>query len=373
MVRFLAAACRQTLLSLSVFLFLVPPFGIRAYRDVQAQHQAGLRLLGHIERSQSVSLQADGAMARPFAWPLSGSPLDAVQGKGAWFMVFSGQWADVDADRAQTLVDSAAAADLSHVYVRVADSRRHFYGGPALQDLLPIAHAHGVRVIGWIEPELNDPLADAADATAAARYQSGAEALDGLALTIEGTTRDPNVEQYLAGVRRGVSDKAGLGDRYLLIASTFPLPSSHPGYAYATLSRYCQVFAPMAYWRATGFAGFTGPNGVRAFVAQVFREFQDPVVNPYQRPLTITAQAYDAAAEYGIPGSPPSDEIVTSLDETRARGGVSWSFYRLADAENGVTGDEAAAIRAYPFWQRSSGPASSRKPLTAIPDQPAVY
>ncbi len=373
MVRFLAAACRQTLLSLSVFLLLVPPFGIRAYRDVQAQHQASPRLLSHTERSQGVSPNAHGSTARPFAWPLSGSPLDAVQGKGAWFMIFSGQWADADADRAEALVDSAAAADLSHVYVRVADSRRHFYGGPALQDLLPIAHARGVNVIGWIEPELNDPLSDAADAIAAARYQSGAQALDGLALTVEGTTRDPNVEQYLTGVRRGVSGKAGLGDRYLLIASTFPLPSGHPGYAYASLSRYCQVFAPMAYWRATGFAGFTGPNGVRAFLGQVFREFQDPAVNPYQRPLTITAQAYDAASEYGIPGPPPADEIVTSLEETRARGGVSWSFYRLADAENGVTGDEAAAIRAYPFWQRSSEAAISRKTLTASPDQPAVY
>lgn len=373
MVRFLATACRQTLLSLTVFIFLVPPFGIRAYRDVQAGHQGSWARPSVIDRPAGTASWLQGGSARAFAWPIGPSTLEAVEGKGAWFMVFASDWVDPDATRARALVDSAASQDLSHIYVRIADSRRHFYGGPALQDLVPLAHARGMQVFGWIEPELTDPLADASDAIAAARYRSGVAALDGLALTIEGATQDPYVEQYLAGIRRGVNGKPGLGDRYLLIASTFPLPSGHPGYAYATMSRYCQVFAPMAYWRATGLAGFTGPTGVRAFLAQVFREFQDPGVNPYQRPLTITAQAYDAAEESGIPGHPPVDEIMASLEETRTRGGVSWSFYRLADTANGVTGDESAAIRTYPFWKRIVQPAIARKALIPAPDQPAVY
>jgi hypothetical protein len=89
--------------------------------------------------------------------------------------------------------------------------------------------------------------------------------------------------------------------------------------------------------------------------------------------VTITAQAYDAALEYGIPGSPPGDEIVASMDETRAQGGLSWSFYRLANADNGVTGDEAAAITAYRFWQRPAPATIAQKALIAVADQPAAY
>ena len=221
---------------------------------------------------------------------------------------------------------------------------------------------------------LDDPGSDAADAIAAADFEEQGQRLDGLALTIEGdSTSDPNVGQYLTGIRGGAAGLNGLGDQYLLVASTLPTPYDHPGYAYATLSRYCQAFAPMAYWRATGLPQYSGPDGARAYIDQVFQQFRDPGVNPYKRPLTITAQAYDAAPEYGTPGAPPAQEITISMDETRAQGGISWSYYRLADANNGVTGEEQQAISAYPFWQRFTGPAISAKALIALPDQPVAY
>jgi len=372
--RLLRALTKQVAVSLCVLGLLIPPVGIRAYQDVlSAPPPAPPRVVNVAERPAQVSGILPAKTPRAYAPAGKPGPLDAVSGKGSWFMIFSGDWTDPDADRAHALIDSAAGADLSHIYVRVADSRRHFYAGPALQDLLPIAHARGIRVIGWIEPELELPHSDAQDAIAAARYHRGAHRLDGLALTIEGVTHDPAVEQYLRAIRYGTVDDRGLGDSYLLIASTFPVPSQHRGYAYATLSRYCQVFAPMAYWRATGLRAFTGSEGVQAYLNRIFLEFQDPAVNPLHRPLTITAQAYDAAEEYGVAGSPPADEIVTSMELTRAYGGVSWSFYRLADASNGVTPDQSAAIAAYPFWQRATGPALGRNAVLSLPAQPVVY
>lgn len=360
-------------LPLSLCLLGLLSFGVRSSLDVRVTHQGGAaHMLGVINRPASVAALTSATGVRPFAQPVPVA-LDAVRGKGAWFMIFARDWTDADADRAWDMVMAAVTADLSHIYVRVADSRAHFYGSPALQDLLPIAHAHGVRVIGWIEPQLSDPVSDAADAIAAARYQGGGQRLDGLALTIERNWDGASVTQYLGGIRGGANGAVGLGDGYLLIASTFPVPSEHRGFPYAALSRYCQVFAPMAYWRATGRSRFVGGAGVRAFLDQIFAEFRDPGVNPFQRPLTIAAQAYDAALEYGIPGSPPRDEIVASMDETRAQGGVSWSFYRLANADNGVTGNEAAAITAYPFWQRPAPPSIAQKALIAAPDQPAAY
>jgi len=357
-------------IGLLLIAFLTPPFGVRAYLDARAQTASDSSRMAFSVTRPAGSISKLPATAFATSTP---APLDGIRGKGAWFMIFNGDWTDADADRARALVDSAVSADLSHIYVRVADSRRHFYGAPALQDLLPIAHAHHLRVIGWIEPMLNDPTQDAADAIAAARYQEQGQRLDGLALTMEAIRREPNVSQYLSQVRSGASGLAGLGDRYLLIASTLPTPADHRGDAYAAMSRYCQVFAPMAYWRATGLPQFSGPNGVRSYLDQIFAQFRDPSINPFNRPLTITAQAYDAALEYGTPGSPPVDEIVASMDETRAQGGLSWSFYRLPDADNGVTRDEVQAVTGYPFWQRFTSPAIAAKALIASADQPVAY
>ncbi|HYS02994.1 MAG TPA: hypothetical protein VET82_11650 [Candidatus Eisenbacteria bacterium] len=371
--RHASAFARQLVLSLCLFGLLASPFGVRTYLDVQAaQRAAAAQQLSVIDRPAIVSARTSATSVRPFDQP-ERAALDGVRGKGAWFMIFASDWSNPDADRAWDMVDAAVKADLSHIYVRVADSRAHFYGAPALQDLLPIAHSRGVRVIGWIEPELADAPSDAVDAIAAARYQSAGQHLDGLALTIEQNWDDSSIEWYLGGIRRGIDGAVGLGDHYLLVASTFPVPSEHRSFPWAAMSRYCQVFAPMAYWRATGQRQFVGDGGVRAFLDQIFAEFRDPGINPYQRPVTITAQAYDAALEYGIPGSPPGDEIVASMDETRAQGGLSWSFYRLANADNGVTGDEAAAITAYPFWQRPAPATIAQKALIAIADQPAAY
>lgn len=362
-------------MSLCLLILLASPLGLRTYLDLEASAQqrlAAAHSVREVDRPANVAAHASSTSIRTFAQPAPNA-LDGVRGKGAWFMIFAGDWSDPDADRAYAMVAEAVRADLSHLYVRVADSRHHFYGTPALQDLLLIAHAHGVRVIGWIEPKLSDPASDAVDALAAAHYQEQGQHLDGLALTIEQNWDDASVAQYLAAIRSGIDGTPGVGDRYLLVASTFPIPSQHHSYPYAAMSRYCQVFAPMAYWRATGLPRFMGDGGVRAFLDQVFAEFRDPAVNPYQRPLSITAQAYDAAQEYGIPGSPPGGEIVASMDETRALGGLSWSFYRLANADNGVTGDEAAVITAYPFWRRPPASRVAQKALIAVADQPAAY
>jgi hypothetical protein len=360
-------------LGVMLFALLTPPFGLRLYLEARAQEQAQTaRVISSFGRPAAAVVRLP-ITARPFA-QVPRSPLDGIKGKGSWLMIFNGDWNNPDADRAAAIVDAAVRADLSHLYIRIADSKHHFYGASALQDLLPIAHAHGLSIIGWIEPMLDDPTSDASDAIAAADFEEQGQRLDGLALTIEGDSMsDPNVGQYVSGIRTGVPGLNGLGARYLLIASTLPTPYDHPGYAYATLSRYCQVFAPMAYWRATGLPQYSGAAGARAYLDQVFAQFRDPAVNPFRRPLTITAQAYDAAPEYGTPGAPPIDEIVTSMDETRAQGGISWSYYRLADASNGVTGSEQSAITAYPFWQRSSGGGVASKALVALPDQPVAY
>jgi len=371
MLRQVTATVVRIGLGIILVALLASPIGLRVYLDAHGQTQIQIAATVTIHRPPAAMARLP-VSPRPFT-VVTPSPLDGVQGKGSWFMIFDGDWSHPDRSRAKAIVDATVHADLSHLYVRVADSRRHFYAATALQDLLPVAHAHHLSIIGWIEPMLDDPNSDAADAIAAADFQEQGQRLDGLALTIEGDRRsDPWVAAYLFGIRNGVSGLNGLGDRFLLIASTLPIPKDHPTYAYATLSRYCQVFAPMVYWRATGLPQYSGDTGALAYLDKVFAQFRDPTVNPYHRPLSITAQAYDAAPEYGTPGAPPGSEILVTMNETEAQGGMSWSYYRLADADNGVTADEQAAITAYPFWQRPDGGIAT-KALLALPDQPVAY
>ena len=139
------------MLGVMLLALLTPPFGLRAYLEARAQEQAQATQVIHSFGRPIASVVKAGVTARPFA-QTPRSPLDGVKGKGAWLMIFDGDWIDPDADRAASIVDAAVRADLSHLYIRIADSRHHFYGASALMDLLPIAHAHGLSVLSWIEP-----------------------------------------------------------------------------------------------------------------------------------------------------------------------------------------------------------------------------
>ena len=111
------------MLSLCLFSLLASPFGVRTYLDVQAaQRAAAAQQLSVIDRPAIVSARTSARSVRPFDQPQRAA-LDGVRGKGAWFMIFASDWTNPDADRAWDMVDAAVKADLSHIYVRVADSR----------------------------------------------------------------------------------------------------------------------------------------------------------------------------------------------------------------------------------------------------------
>src|SRR5438045_6961446 len=242
----------KVVLGVMLLALLTPPFGLRAYLEARAQEQAQAAQVTHSFGRPVAAMVKTPVTARPFV-QTPRSPLDGVKGKGAWLMIFDGDWNDPDADRAASIVDAAVRADLSHLYIRIADSRHHFYGASALMDLLPIAHAHGLSVLGWIEPMLDDPTSDTADALAAAQFEEQGQRLDGLALTIEGdSTSDPNVGQYLSGIRGGIPGMNGHRERCLGIAGTLRSPYDHPGYAYAAITRYRPLSTPMTHWHATG-------------------------------------------------------------------------------------------------------------------------
>src|SRR5206468_713948 len=95
-------------------------------------------------------------LPKPVAIKPHHANLTAVSGKGMWLTV----WADSKID-ASTVIQQAQAAGLRQLWVRTGGSKQGFYGHHVLDQLLPAAHAAGIRVIAWDFAAMSDPVADA--------------------------------------------------------------------------------------------------------------------------------------------------------------------------------------------------------------------
>ena len=84
---------------MTLFALLTPPFGVRAYLDARAQDRAASAQVLRSFGRPAASVVKSAASPQPFA-QVPRSPLDAIKGKGAWYMIFDGDWTDPDADRA---------------------------------------------------------------------------------------------------------------------------------------------------------------------------------------------------------------------------------------------------------------------------------
>jgi hypothetical protein len=176
------------------------------------------------------------------AEPVEARPVPLPLGKGMWFHRLHQTGASAD-----ELVRQARAAGLTHLYVRTGSSRSGFEGGPELDAVLSVAHAAGLKVVGWDFPYLEDPAADAARALAAIRYT-----------TPEGQRIDAfsaDIETPSEGVRLGADRVDAYGRRLRELAGPgYPLIGTVPNaclnvrFPYAEVARHFDAFAPMVYW-----------------------------------------------------------------------------------------------------------------------------
>src|SRR5260370_40709326 len=156
----------KVVLGVMLLALLTPPFGLRAYLEARAQEQAQAAQVMHSFGRPVAAVVKVPVTARPFA-QAPRSPLDGVKGKGAWLMIFDGDWNDPDADRAAAIVESAVRAGLSDLHIRIAESRRHFHGAPAPQALPPDAPAPRIRNLRGTETMRYRPTPATAPAPAA--------------------------------------------------------------------------------------------------------------------------------------------------------------------------------------------------------------
>ena len=269
----------------------------------------------------------------PEPWTSDLSPID---GKGMWLWQI-GKTEDGDIP---AIVDKAAAAGLDHLWVRVGDSRDGFYAADVLDQLVPLAHARGMDVIGWGFPFMWDPVYDAAwSAEAIAWRAPNGDRLDGFSPDIEMATEGVQLstlrtQVYLGLVRSVAADLP-------VIATVYPAVDWLWGdYPYEAMVPYVDAFAPMAYW------GCKEPGAVA-------QQSLDRLSS--MRPVHLIGQAY-VMGGHGRQVAPSAAETLRFLDVAERGGAVGASFW----VWQLIGHEQWDAMVAYPWGERALSPTGVR-------------
>ena len=249
----------------------------------------------------------------------------AATGKGMLIWNFS----DTAGGDPTAVVAAAEHAGLHQLWVRVADSQKGFYGADVLRRLVPLAHGHGIAVIGWGFPYLYDPAGDASWTVQALDWSFAGARLDGFSADIETASEGVDlsaerVQVYLSLVRHERPDA-------LLVATVFP-PTDHEWatYPYGAIAPYVDAFAPMVYW---------GCDQPVAAAEQALSRLGTLA------PVHLIGQAYNMADEGGRTAAPSPAEISAFLTEARQGGAIGASFWSWQS----MTADEWSAMAASPW------------------------
>jgi hypothetical protein len=255
------------------------------------------------------------------------------------------QWDSTDGGAAGQVVQQAVAAGLHQLWVRVGDSQNGFYGAEELDQLVPVAHAHGIAVIAWGFPYLWDPVGDAQwTAQILAWRDPSGQQVDGYSADIEKSSEGVMLSAQRAAVYLELVRQAA-GSR-LVVATVYP-PSDvnwDGGYPYSAMAPYVDAFAPMVYWECTD------PGSDAAL---------DVARLSALRAVHVIGQAFNFSDVGGRTVSPSAAEIDEFLSTGERAGAVGASFWVWQEA----TPEEWAAVTGYP-WK---GAAISGVPATTGP------
>jgi hypothetical protein len=264
----------------------------------------------------------DEALPAPLAAGPKARDLSAVSGRGIWVTNWPTTALDVPG-----LVQRAKDAGLQSVWVRTGGSRQGYYGDRVLPQLVPAAHAAGLKVVAWDFPFLSDPVADAQRAKAALDAGIDAIAPD-VETEYEGTYATPRrVELYLSLVRSYAGSRP--------VAATVPRPTERrlATFPYASFPAYSDVFVPMVYWSC---------NEPGRLVQESLTELGALL------PVAPAGQGYDMGSEGGRRGVPTRAETLRFLDVARRGGAIGASLWTIERAGAG----QLDALRDYPWEPR---------------------
>ncbi len=272
----------------------------------------------------------------PTAAPtLSPSPLLQAVAPAAtkWLPTGKGRWIYLpqatEGGNVAGIVAKAKATGLTYLWVRMGSAWDGFNVVPFLNNLLPAAHAAGVKVVGWDFPKLEPIEADVARALAMIGHTTpSGDRIDAFSADIE--TRAEGTRLTADAARAyGAALRAGVGDGYPLIA-TVPRPSKQRSFfPYGDVTASYDAIAPMVYWLNRQ------PD---TDVAGAIRDLAQ-----FGKPIFPIGQAYDGSPEGGGKGVPPPDELRRFMAAAKSAGATSLSFWSWQHANEPAW----AAIGAY--------------------------
>ena len=268
----------------------------------------------------------EGVPARAGALPV---------GKGMWI------WMEERADggNIDLLLRRAQDVGLTHIYVRTGSPKTGFDAAGYLDQLLPRAHAVGIRIFAWDFPWLEDWRADADRGLAAIRYTTpDGHRIDGFAADVE--TRSEGVSlSPSAALAYGTALRQGVGYGYPLIAVVpRAVDPSTTHYPYPHVVAQFDAIAPMVYWLGRE----PGDD-----VARTIRH-----LSMFNKPILPVGQAYDGAPEGGPPGVPSRMAIHRFMGVAEQWGATGVSFWSWQHADQ----EAWDAIRDAPWFRVPTGP-----------------
>jgi hypothetical protein len=283
------------------------------------------------EGANAAAAAGESLAAIPEVVPAPTKPVVPV-GKGMWLHRFE----KASGGDPAAIVAHARAHGLTHLYLRTGSSRMGFYAQHDLNRLLPVAHAAGLKVVGWDFPYLHDPMADAHRGWLAITYRTpDGHGIDAFAADIE--TPSEGTVLTTDGVRAyGYRLRELAGPMFPLI-SAVPRPDYRRVYPYGAATEWADAVAPMVYWIN------------RDPATDVARAIAD--LAPLGKPILPVGQAYDPAIDGSHTWEPPSKVDLERFMQTAADLGVpSYSFWvwDTASAEQWAAIRESSLIDIHP-------------------------
>lgn len=237
-------------------------------------------------------------------------------GKGMW--IYQPQAAE--GGNARAIISKALAVGLTHIYVRTGSSVSGFQGADFLNQILPMAHSHGIKVYGWDFPYFDDVTSDVVRSLQAIRYGTpDGHRIDGFASDIELRSMGVNITPFTAAAY-GASLRHEVGPNYPLIA-VVPRPSpALVNYPYEAIVKDFDAIAPMIYWMQT--------DPLHAVNLAFDR------LGNLGKPIIPIGQAYDGFKEGGPAGVPSPEMIQRFMEASAARGATGVSFWSWQHAND---------------------------------------
>jgi hypothetical protein len=201
--------------------------------------------------------------------------LSTYAGLGTWLDIFAGRsaWSRPERQVAAMRRDGVRTLYIeTGNYKQTVDLMRQRALGRYIDD----AHAAGIRVVAWYLPSFANLARDERRALAAIRFRSpSGQHFDSFALDIEATVvrglplRNRRLIQLSTRLRSAVGPGYALG---AITPSPIGMsPYYWPGIPYRTLTRYYDVFLPMAYSTMRGIRGSAATLGYLSATVRAIR------------------------------------------------------------------------------------------------------